>query len=323
MRNKHIFSEDLLKAAVTVRNLEQAYNDLFDDWASRIPAMEPEAFWKHANRLRVLYNKEGRDCRGPTEAATKAVKEFLRQALNGGVESFSEATHFAISYNRYVENLKKACDEVQFGWNRLREGSEEDCERTFDEDIESDEYRGNVEELLDSLLMAGEEICDRLFGGGYFVSPEEIDIDRLEKDVRHAAPSSAERILHGCNQIGEELHDHAAEYFQLLSVSRYDELFPKKPHREGAKGMTTQEQIQQVAQKIVSSKEMLAGLRPYWWDGFAAHNVAEYFQLKTGEKPFQGLANNEWISAWWEVQKIVKPHVKEIIEKFGEFGKVQ
>lgn len=233
MKKKHIFSEELLKAAVTLRNLEHDYTDLFDDWAASVPAMEPEAFWNHANRLRVLYNKEGRDCRGPTEAATAAVKEFLRQALNGGVESFSEAAHFAISYGRYVENLKNACEGIQLGWDRLREGSEEDHERTFNEDIESDEYRGTVEELIDSLLMAGEDICDGLFSGHYFISPEEIDMARLEEDVRQAAPSSAERILHGCNQIGDELHEHAAEYFQLLSVRRYNELFPEKPIGKG------------------------------------------------------------------------------------------
>lgn len=233
MKNKHIFSEELFNTAVTLHNFEGAYNDLFYDWAASVPTMEPEAFWKHANRLRVIYNKEGRDCRGPTKAATTATKEFLREAMNEGVESFSEASRFAISYCRYVENLKEACENVQLGWNRLREGSEEDRERTFDEDIESDEYRGTVEELLDSLLMAGEDICDRIFSGHYFISPEEIDIVRLEEDIRQAAPSSAERILHGCNQIGEELHQHAAEYFRLFSVFNYKELSSKKPLGKG------------------------------------------------------------------------------------------
>lgn len=233
MKTKHIFSEDLLKAAITVRNIQQAYTDLFDHWAARVPYMKPEAFWKHANRLRVIYNKEGRECKGPCDATNAAVEEFLRQALKEGVESFSEAAHFAISYGRYVEVLRESCEEVQLGWARLREGSEEDRERTFDEDIESDEYRGTVEELLDSLLMAGEDICERLVGGEYFKSPEEIDIARLEEDVRQAAPSSAERILHGCNQMGEVLYETTAEYFQLFSVRRYNELFPEKPRSKG------------------------------------------------------------------------------------------
>jgi hypothetical protein len=233
MKNTHIFSEELFKTAVALHNFEGIYKRLFYDWAASVPAMEPEVFWKHANRLRVIYNKEGRDCQGPPEAATNATKEFLREAANEGIESFSEAAHFAISYGRYVENLKKACKEVQLGWNRLREESEENRERTFDEDIESDKYRGTVEELLDSILMAGEDICDRLFSGHYFTSPEEIDVARLEEDVREAAPSSAERILHGCNQIGEELHEHAAEYFRLFSVFNYKELSPEKPAKKG------------------------------------------------------------------------------------------
>lgn len=86
--------------------------------------------------------------------------------------------------------------------------------------------------------------------------------------------------------------------------------------------MTPQEKIEMVAARINGSPQMLAGLRQYWWDGFAAHNIAEYFQLETGEKPFEGFADNEWIGAWWEVQKIVRPKVKEIYEKYGEFGKV-
>jgi hypothetical protein len=226
MKTKHIFSEKLFKAALVKQKFEGIYTDMFDAWASGVPSMEPEFFWRHANRLRVIYNKEGRDCRGPVEAASVAVKEFLRQAMREGVESFSAAAHFAISYGRYVENLEKACEEVQFGWERTRRGSEEERERTLNEDIESDEYRSNVEELLDSLLMAGEEICDRLFSGGYFISPEEIDIHRLEEDVRQASPSSAERILHGCNQMSDELHGKAAEYFELLCVFKYDELYP-------------------------------------------------------------------------------------------------
>lgn len=233
MTVKHIFSEDLLKAAVTLHNLEHDYTDLFYDWAASVPIMEPEEFWKHANRLRVLYNKEGRDCRGPSEAATTAVKKFLRQASLEEVKIFSEAVRFAISYGRYVEILIKACKEVHLGWNRMRDESEENRERTFHEDFESDEYRGTVEELLDSLPMAGEEIYVKLIKKRYFNSPEEIDISCLEEDVRQAAPSSAERILHGMNQIGEELHEQAAEYFRLFSVIKYKELFPEKPQPKG------------------------------------------------------------------------------------------
>lgn len=79
---------------------------------------------------------------------------------------------------------------------------------------------------------------------------------------------------------------------------------------------------QEVADRINGDTQMLAGLRQYWWDGFAAHNIAEYFQLETGEKPFEGASDNEWILLWWEVQKLVRPKMKELIDQYGEFGKV-
>lgn len=231
MKTKHIFSGDLFKAAVKVRKAEQAYEELFDFWASRIPPMLPETFWKHANRLRVIYNKKGRDCKSPCDATNTAAKEFLRQAWVGGMENFSEAVHFSISYWTYVEALKKSCEDIQLGWERPREGAEED--KDHHEDIESDEYRGNIEELLDSLPMAGEDVCGKLITKCYFKSPEEIDIAALEEDVRQAAPSSAERILHGCNQMAEVLHEEAAKYFRLFSIGYRDELFPKKPTGRG------------------------------------------------------------------------------------------
>jgi len=79
---------------------------------------------------------------------------------------------------------------------------------------------------------------------------------------------------------------------------------------------------QEVADRINQDTQMLAGLRQYVWDGFAAHNVAEYYELKTGEKPFKNLVGAAWERAWMEVRNLVQPKVKEIYDQYGEFGKV-
>lgn len=84
----------------------------------------------------------------------------------------------------------------------------------------------------------------------------------------------------------------------------------------------TEKKIKEVAEKINSSPEILSGLRAYIWDGFALHNVAEFYEIQTGEKPFSDLLGFSWEKAWMEVRNLVHPKVKEIYDKYGEFGKV-
>ena len=88
--------------------------------------------------------------------------------------------------------------------------------------------------------------------------------------------------------------------------------------------MTLQDKIDEVARQITSSREMLSGLRSHFPHGFAPWNVADHFQGVTGTRPFEGLAKNdhEYGLAWGEVRNIVYPHVKELFDKYGEFGKV-
>lgn len=88
--------------------------------------------------------------------------------------------------------------------------------------------------------------------------------------------------------------------------------------------MTLQEKINQVAEQIINSRELLVGMRSHFPHGFASWNVGEEFEGQTGTKPFEGLVQNshEYGLAWGTVRDLVYPHVKELFDKYGEFGKV-
>lgn len=88
--------------------------------------------------------------------------------------------------------------------------------------------------------------------------------------------------------------------------------------------MTLQEKINEVAQRIISSRELLSGMRSHFPQGLAPWNVADQFQGVTGIRPFDGLVTNdhEYGLAWGEVRNLIYPHVKELFDKYGEFGEV-
>lgn len=88
--------------------------------------------------------------------------------------------------------------------------------------------------------------------------------------------------------------------------------------------MTLQEKINEVAEQIISSRELLTGMRSHFPHGFAAWNVGEEFEGQTKTKPFEGLVRNshEYGLAWIKVRDLVYPHVKELFDKYGEFGKI-
>lgn len=79
---------------------------------------------------------------------------------------------------------------------------------------------------------------------------------------------------------------------------------------------------EQVAELVIANKEVMSELRKCLWDGFAAHNVAEIYEITTGHQPFEGKISIDWIKLWWEVRHIVHPKVKELKEKYGEYGKI-
>lgn len=88
--------------------------------------------------------------------------------------------------------------------------------------------------------------------------------------------------------------------------------------------MTLQEKIDEVAQQIISSRDLLVGMRSHFPHGFASWNVGEEFEGQTGTKPFEGLVQNshEYGLAWIKVRDLVYPHVKELFDKYGEFGNI-
>jgi hypothetical protein len=87
-------------------------------------------------------------------------------------------------------------------------------------------------------------------------------------------------------------------------------------------GMNDQEKIKEVAEEILSNKEMLSYMRAYLWDGFAAHNIAYYYESQTGKFPFKG-SDLDYIQAWWAVRELVYPKVKELKDLHGEFGEIR
>jgi hypothetical protein len=203
-----IFSEDLLKTSYALRSMQAHYTESFDDWAETVPTMDPKDFWRHANRLRVIYNKE--------DNYDKAVKTFLMEAWRGGEKKFSEAAHFAISYWRYLTLLQEKCKNIKKGWRRP---FNEDSQNEFT-DPDSEDYVGTVEDLVNAIPMAGEEVCSKLATGYYFVGPDEIDINALEEDVKNNAPSSHIKILNNCHDIEQALHEDLCEFLLIFGPGR-------------------------------------------------------------------------------------------------------
>lgn len=187
-----IFSDEILKQADDLRKSEGQYETAFDHWARSVPSLSPKHFWPEVDRLRLIWEQEGHD-------SERAAEEYLRLAACEGEEKLAAAVHFAVSYRRYSESVRGACEHIVQGWDRGDDG---------------------FGDLMDSLPMAGEEVYTRVKSGEFFDEDEDeddiVNIDDLEQCIRESVPKSGDQIVHGEHYWASTLERAAAERMKFV-----------------------------------------------------------------------------------------------------------
>lgn len=190
-----IFSDEILKQADELRKAEGQYETAFDHWAQTVPTLAPEHFWKEVQSLRLIWSR--------SLDAERAANEYLRIAAVEGEEQLAAAVHFCVSYRRYAEGMRGACEHITLGWERGDDG---------------------FGDLMDSLPMAGEQVYVEVKSGDFFGDDDEgneiVYIGELENRVREIVPDVADRIIHGENYWASTLEQAAAERMKSIICFR-------------------------------------------------------------------------------------------------------
>jgi len=195
MHATSIFGDEILKQADELRKAEGRYDTAFDHWAQTVPTLAPEYFWRVIGTLRTIWE----ECKFDPE---RAADEYLRRASIAGENELAAAIHFCVSYRRYAEGMRGACEHITQGWER------------------GDDSFGD---LMDSLPMAGEQVYVEVKSGdffGYNGMDDIVLINDLESRVGEAVPNAADKILHGENYWASTLEQAAQERMKTILVFR-------------------------------------------------------------------------------------------------------
>jgi len=186
-----IFSDEILKQADELRKAEGQYETAFGHWSATVPTLAPEHFWKEVQSIRLIWSR--------SLDAERAANEYLRIAAVEGEEKLAAAVHFCVSYRRYAEGMRGACEHITQGWEREDDG---------------------FGDLMDSLPMAGNVIYAEVKSGDFFGDDDEgneiVYVGELENRVREIVPDVADRIIHGENYWASTLEKAAAERMKFV-----------------------------------------------------------------------------------------------------------